>query len=611
MANDDNASQEKLADSDSGVKEAPTSIGGIIKQLGPGLIVAGSIVGSGELIATTVTGAKAGFWLLWLIIIGCVIKVFVQVEMGRYSIVTGNTAMDGFVDVPGPRVKKRGNWLFWYWFIMFVVSIGQLGGIVGGVGQALSISFPITKYGKDFNALAEAKTKLIVDSKIKNITIRENLQKDTSNLHGEFTTETLIPLLELQKAKLEGLEDSVDLILTTLKDKKHQGLALVENYFLTVENQKLREALKTAKDSPEKQKSLTEKQNALVQDQRMLQGTFDANLAAPFLEIQTQQSKMSDPYDDEIWAGIITAVSIVMLVVGRFTLIQNFSTALVALFTLVTIVNLFLLQSNPDWGFSLNDVMQGLSFSLPPDSDQALSVALMAFGIIGVGANELVMYPYWCQEKGYGRFVGKNDGSDAWTRRAQGWMRVMRWDAWCSMVVYTFATVAFYLLGASILGRSELTPSGNDTIRYLAVMYEPVFGTTAQTVFLIGAFAVLYSTFFVANAAHARTFSDALRVIGLAKKESYKKLVIFFSAFFPTCCIVIYIVYPKPVELVLVSGLMQALMLPMLAGAAIYYRYKRIGKELQPGKAWDAFLWISAIGMLVAGLWLAWSKIAG
>jgi len=48
------------------VEAPPRSVPGILRRLGPGLIIAGSIVGSGELIATTKTGAQAGFWLLWL-----------------------------------------------------------------------------------------------------------------------------------------------------------------------------------------------------------------------------------------------------------------------------------------------------------------------------------------------------------------------------------------------------------------------------------------------------------------------------------------------------------------------------------------------------------------
>ena len=37
------------------IEPAPTSVGGILRRLGPGLIIAGSIVGSGELIGTTTT----------------------------------------------------------------------------------------------------------------------------------------------------------------------------------------------------------------------------------------------------------------------------------------------------------------------------------------------------------------------------------------------------------------------------------------------------------------------------------------------------------------------------------------------------------------------------
>ena len=58
------------------MKPAPTRFFDILKHLGPGIIIAGSIVGSGELIATTLVGAKTGFVLLWLIVLGCVIKVF-------------------------------------------------------------------------------------------------------------------------------------------------------------------------------------------------------------------------------------------------------------------------------------------------------------------------------------------------------------------------------------------------------------------------------------------------------------------------------------------------------------------------------------------------------
>ena len=88
-------------------KMPPRTVLGVLRQLGPGLIIAGSIVGSGELIATTKTGAEAGFWLLWLIIIGCVIKVFIQVEFGRYAISSGTTTC-GIMNRPS-RVPERAT----------------------------------------------------------------------------------------------------------------------------------------------------------------------------------------------------------------------------------------------------------------------------------------------------------------------------------------------------------------------------------------------------------------------------------------------------------------------------------------------------------------------
>ena len=58
-----------------GIRSAPTTKMGILRNIGPGMILAGSIVGSGELIATTRTGAEAGFDFLWLIIFGCIIRL--------------------------------------------------------------------------------------------------------------------------------------------------------------------------------------------------------------------------------------------------------------------------------------------------------------------------------------------------------------------------------------------------------------------------------------------------------------------------------------------------------------------------------------------------------
>jgi hypothetical protein len=56
------------------------------------------------------------------------------------------------------------------------------------------------------------------------------------------------------------------------------------------------------------------------------------------------------------------------------------------------------------------------------------------------------------------------------------------------------------------------------------------------------------------------------------------------------------------------SGIAQAVMLPMLAFAALYFRYFKTPKKLKPHFIWDIFLIISAMGMLIVAVWTLWSK---
>src|SRR5690606_24781952 len=128
----------------------------------------------------------------------------------------------------------------------------------------------------------------------------------------------------------------------------------------------------------------------------------------------------------------------ILLYVGRYRLIQAVSTVLVVSFTVMTVVSLIALQGT-DWAISSSELGSGLTLSLPPDRPglDPVATALAAFGIIGLGAAELIMYPYWCLEKGYARWTGPRDEGEPWAARARGWLRVLRLDAWLSMAVYT------------------------------------------------------------------------------------------------------------------------------------------------------------------------------
>jgi hypothetical protein len=61
--------------------------------------------------------------------------------------------------------------------------------------------------------------------------------------------------------------------------------------------------------------------------------------------------------------------------------------------------------------------------------------------------------------------------------------------------------------------------------------------------------------------------------------------------------------------MVMAGGVAQAVMLAPLAGAALYFRYYKTDKPLQPGDIWTVLLWISALAMAVVGLYMAQDKI--
>lgn len=533
------------------IVDPPRSIGLIVRQIGPGLIIAANIVGSGELIMTTKTGAQAGIALLWLILLGCVVKVFVQLELGRFAISNGETTLTSLNRVPGPRLFGV-NWIVAFWVIMISTSTAQLGGIAGGVGQSLSLTFPIT---------------------------------------GDYANAILCPsekeIAAWAKWEQAGGSKSVVAAADDVPETADEKHARVMN--------RVREELDALGDKGVQIKSLA--------------------LAGKPLKDDSGISLVDPPTrDDKTWATILGVGTAVILFVGRYKLVEVFSVGLVVAFTFITVGNVFALQETR-YALSAADYLRGFSFGLPDgDSTAAILTAFATFGIIGVGATELISYPYWCIEKGYARSAGPRDSSDGWLRRAQGWFYVMKWDAFASMVIYTLATAAFYIMGVCVLHSEGRDPDGMRMVSTLSRSYVPIFGEYARWLFLSGAIAVLYSTFLVANAGNARMMADFVSVIGLCSSDHESKgrvrLVRWISTILPLVCVVAFVSFPEPVRLIKIAGMTQAIMLPMLGFAALYFRYRETDPRLRPGLAWDFALLLSSLALLITACWGVYKSVS-
>lgn len=295
----------------------------------------------------------------------------------------------------------------------------------------------------------------------------------------------------------------------------------------------------------------------------------------------------------------ITASCALLLATGRYGHVEKGATVMVVLFTFSTLVAMVTLQWTP-YRVTAADVIHGLSFQLPA----TFTVAFAAFGITGVGGSELIYYPYWCLEKGYAQHIGPQDGSAGWMTRARGWLRVLHADAALSLVIYTGATVAFYILGAAVLHSRGAQVTDSELIATLSHMYRDTLGDAGGWIFLIGAFAVLYSTFFVATASNARLLADALPIFGLLRyrDDRHRRTAVRLACVgLPVASATIYFFFPQPVLLVLIGAVGQGLMLPFLGLAALYFHHRRLAPVLGIRTAFTICLWIAALAMVIVG----------
>lgn len=446
------------------IQDPPTTLWATLRKIGPGIILAGTIVGSGELILTTTLGAKHGFIFLWLILFSCVIKVFVQIEIGRYAISSGRPTLGAINELPGPRFGA--HWMVWWWFFMMICSVVQLGGMAGTVGQALNLAFP--------------------------------------------------SIAAKSAASISGFVPFVGEMIT---------------------------------------------------------------------------SRPEVP-----WAVGTCLVAMALIYGGGYRRIEWLTTTIVVGVTLITVTAAIALNWT-DYPIHSADLLKGLEFQIPSTD---LAAAFAVFGVTGVGATELFYYPYWCLEKGYARYVGRADGSEAWDRRARGWIRVMHLDAWVSMVVFTVSTVSFYLMGAAVLHRQGPPPQGQALIATLSKMYIGPFGEWTRILFLIGAGMVLFKTLYLACAANSRLTTDFLVLAGMSPTKSPEhraQMIRRLCLVFPMVALTFFLIGKDPKLMVTIGGVGQAATLPMIAGATLYFRYRKIHKALQPWLITDVLLWVAVLSI--------------
>jgi len=302
------------------------------------------------------------------------------------------------------------------------------------------------------------------------------------------------------------------------------------------------------------------------------------------------------------WTILVALIVISVMLFGFYNVIEKISLVFMGLFTLFTLAALIMVQKT---GFAVTwpDIAEGLSFKLPRAT---VGFALAAFGLTGVGGDEILSYNYWCIEKGYARFTGPKRESEEWRTRAKGWIRVMYMDAFLSMIVYTVVTAAFFLLGASILYQRGEVPEGFQMIETISRIYTDSVGPTAKNIFLLGSFAVLFSTLFAALAIRTRVFSDLFGVLKWIDFNNLKirmRTIRILAVVFPILWTIAFLVIKLPVLMVTIGGLATFVMLIIVVIAGAWFRFGPGEKVLSPGKFYKATLILCCLAIIAVGVY--------
>ncbi|MFE0737533.1 Nramp family divalent metal transporter [Streptomyces sp. NPDC058855] len=100
------------------------------RYIGPGIVVAATGVGAGDLVATLIAGSKFGYTLLWAAVVGCLVKISLAEAAGRWHLATGRTLFDGW--------RSLGPWTTVY-FAVYVAIWGFVYGAAAMSSSALPL----------------------------------------------------------------------------------------------------------------------------------------------------------------------------------------------------------------------------------------------------------------------------------------------------------------------------------------------------------------------------------------------------------------------------------------------------------------------------------------
>jgi Mn2+/Fe2+ NRAMP family transporter len=120
---------------------------GLLATLGPGILVAATGVGAGDIATASLAGSTVAYAILWAAVLGAFVKFVVNEGLARWQLATGQTLLEGAVRHFGRPVQ----WFFLVYLLTWSLGVGSaLISACGLAGHALVPIFNDPNHGKIF-----------------------------------------------------------------------------------------------------------------------------------------------------------------------------------------------------------------------------------------------------------------------------------------------------------------------------------------------------------------------------------------------------------------------------------------------------------------------------
>lgn len=110
---------------------------GLWAVLGPGLLVAATGIGAGDLATASFTGSILGTAVLWAAVVGAFLKYVVTEGLARWQLATGDTLLEGVVH----RIGRPVGWLFLPYLVIWSFFVAAA--LMSACGVTLHAMIPL------------------------------------------------------------------------------------------------------------------------------------------------------------------------------------------------------------------------------------------------------------------------------------------------------------------------------------------------------------------------------------------------------------------------------------------------------------------------------------